>query len=560
MSLYTDLSEVLSPYAEAIKDKANLSDVYNKSEVDGAIDDVREDISAENFINNRYFSVFSNNLTGFERYNFEEIESEEYPTGWRSGVYSYDYGEYDATEFFVCTADYLSTEKYVTVKVTPTSNHAVSIALYDANKNFIRTVGHSNTTTHPENINVPVIANVAEASYITITAGRYTSGTASTLANDPDFIARIGYYGGASKETKIDDIEETVSGIETDINALADAVAKEGTENYTATEAEDVISRIRACQTGNSLTFALVTDIHYGSTDKQYGLLDTSCPYMLDHTIKNINYVSKFVHYDFLVNLGDNTDGDLAPSQNKALDDVVNKKLGLLKIPYLFSAGNHDTNIYYNNGSNTRTPSEMYAYGYSMMTRTKSRPGTYGNDWYLDLDELGIRIISLSVNYTYRYRFSGEADLQTWLETVLDSDKINIIFTHLSMISSQNWNGTAPNRAKYPRNAVSAFVENGGTVIQLCGHSHADYSFETPWLCVFSNCTKFFQSDLSISQWEAITGNDELGIVNPERVEGEASEDCWTTVIVNPELGTIDFIRFGAGNDRHYTFDVVNDE
>lgn len=101
---------------------------------------------------------------------------------------------------------------------------------------------------------------------------------------------------------------------------------------------------------------------------------------------------------------------------------------------------------------------------------------------------------------------------------------------------------------------IQAFVTGGGTLIQLQGHSHVDVSFETPWLAIASCCQKFSNPDTSSAGYQAITGYDELGLVSPTRTSDTATADCWSIVIVRPTARKINLVRFGAGNDREYSF------
>ena len=100
---------------------------------------------------------------------------------------------------------------------------------------------------------------------------------------------------------------------------------------------------------------------------------------------------------------------------------------------------------------------------------------------------------------------------------------------------------------------MQAFVDSGGTLIQLCGNSHADYSFSDPWLTVFSTCAKFYQADVTTEEFTMITGYDGE-LVSPARTLGTITEDSWSLVVVRPQARKINFIRFGAGADREFSF------
>jgi hypothetical protein len=180
-------------------------------------------------------------------------------------------------------------------------------------------------------------------------------------------------------------------------------------------------------------------------------------------------------------------------------------------------------------------------------------PDTNGTDYYKDFNEFGVRLVVLNADYLNAYAYHSST--AAWLENVaLDTDKIILLAEHLSSIPTQNWNNGSPTNKDGITAALQSFVNNGGTVIQLCGHSHADYSFDTPWLCVFSNCQKLEKADLSGSGYQAITGYDDYGLVAPDRTAGTATEDSWSVVVLRLNSRKINFVRFGAGNDREYSF------
>jgi hypothetical protein len=173
-------------------------------------------------------------------------------------------------------------------------------------------------------------------------------------------------------------------------------------------------------------------------------------------------------------------------------------------------------------------------------------------NYYKDFDELGIRVVVLNANHNRQYAYSERTSI--WLsEVALNTNNIVVLLEHLSSINTQNWNAQALIYGGDITSVLTAFVNNGGTLIQFCGHSHADYHFITPWLTIFSCCQKTSHEDTSSGNFTKITGY-EGSIVSPERTLGTVSEDCWTVVIIKPLSRTVECIRFGAGNDRSFTY------
>ena len=128
-----------------------------------------------------------------------------------------------------------------------------------------------------------------------------------------------------------------------------------------------------------------------------------------------------------------------------------------------------------------------------------------------------------------------------------------LLAVHFSAIPTQNYSAKNPTNSSQIRSALQAFVDGGGTLIQLSGHSHADYHFTSPWLAIFSTCAKFESVDVNSEEHQKITGY-EGTIVSPERIERTASEDAWSVVVVRPQARKINLVRFGAGEDREFTF------
>ena len=318
--------------------------------------------------------------------------------------------------------------------------------------------------------------------------------------------------------------------------------------NIFESEMQETLETVRGLMTEPCLVFPLVTDIHHES--KTRNLFSN-----FDQMIDNIRRFSRNVHCDFLVNLGDNTDGDDVAVTLRRNDYMLSRFIHL-GLPYYQAIGNHDTNYVTNTGAtNDRnlTIEETYRSYISATKDAVFNQATNGTDYYKDFDQYGVRLVVLNVDYLGAYVYSGST--VTWLEEVaLNTDKIILLAVHLSSISSQNWNNNNPTNSANITAALQSFVNNGGTVIQMCGHSHTDYSFETPWLCVFSNCQKFEQADLTGAGYKAITGYDNYGLVAPERTAGTATEDSWSVVVLRPHARKINFVRFGAGNDREYTF------
>lgn len=323
--------------------------------------------------------------------------------------------------------------------------------------------------------------------------------------------------------------------------------------SYYEDEMNKTISSVRDAVNEPSLVFPLVTDIHF--------LSKSNISTLFNIYIGNVKYFSNKVPCDFIINLGDITDGDIEASETVRRNKYILEQFASVNAPYCIAIGNHDTNDY---GTGNLTGGETFT---AYLSNTKgvvfdTQNDDYHFNFYKDYDNLGIRLLVLDANYLDTYRYASST--ANWLTNVaLDTDNIVLLCEHLSSIGNQNWRGTTPTYGNDVTTALQSFVNGGGTLVQLCGHSHADYYFNTPWLTVFSGCQKTEQVDTTTSDFLAITGNigGNAGIIAPTRTLGTVTEDLWSVCVLKPLSKEIDFIRFGAGVDRYFHFEktVVSD-
>lgn len=324
------------------------------------------------------------------------------------------------------------------------------------------------------------------------------------------------------------------------VNAVAYYVGKDtGINPQYKAEMDATIASVHDAITEPALVFPLVTDIHYQSVNNFF-----------DDCIDNMKAFAESVKCDFILNLGDDTDGNQTQEITLARAYYMRKRFNEIDVPYYHAIGNHDTNYYQ---SHPKLSSDQIYSAYLSNTRGVHFDMTAGEkNFYRDFDELGIRLVVLDGNHNTAYAFS--ANTATWLaNTALDTDYIVVIGVHFSPIANQNWASKAMTNAPAVASAIQAFVDNGGTVIQFCGHSHVDYAFSTPWLSIHCDCQKFEQVDTSMGGYDHLIENAD-DFDSPARVEGTATEDCWNVIVIKPISRTVDLIRFGAGNDRTYSF------
>jgi hypothetical protein len=258
-----------------------------------------------------------------------------------------------------------------------------------------------------------------------------------------------------------------------------------------------------------------------------------------------------------VLNLGDSSDGRAAPATQIEYSNYQSEKFASLRIPYYMVQGNHELNIYRSNtydGSDKLTNEQIYnLYFNNTPLGVVYNPNCY-MDYYVDLP-FNVRMIVLNFSNQDAYKI-GDSTVSWFRDTALDSNKTILLATHYSSIPDHNSYSNYISDANYAvvTSIINTFIANGGKVVQVYGHSHTDYKFTSPWLQVALNNARPLQSDISNVEAygtliSALTTAGET-IDSPARTYGTVTEDCWTVCVLRPLSNKIDFIRFGAGNDR----------
>ena len=330
-----------------------------------------------------------------------------------------------------------------------------------------------------------------------------------------------------------------------DGNVLADG---NHIEPYYATEMVDTIEKVRNVNDEPALVFPVTTDIHRRSP-----ALDT-----FDKMIANISEFTKSVKCDFVACLGDLIDGK--STQTIAFEDAYDsmEKFNKIGVPFIFAEGNHDNNPYTSNGSLNGAVFNIKQVFKAFFTNTKGvtpNINENGTDYYIDFDNIGVRVVVLNAcnvkkekNYAY-----GDSTASWLTNTALNTNNKVLIIEHLSSIASQVWNNNHGTNATSVTNAITAFVNNGGTVVQISGHSHIDVAFVNPWLSAMFVCQKFEVANTSSTNYQKISGYIDQ-MVAPSRTANTETEDAWTVCVLKPNSGELDCIRFGAGSDRYFHY------
>ena len=313
-----------------------------------------------------------------------------------------------------------------------------------------------------------------------------------------------------------------------------------GLSTWYENEINDTAGKVLNEITSPALVFPWVTDIH------RWQVNDT-VPVM----VANMAEVGKKVKYDFILNTGDTIDGTETQENSLAIAKECTQYFKNIGEPYMFVQGNHDNNIYSGTISDKFDLKQIYS---GLFNATKG--GFYnasenGTDYYIDFPDRGVRLISLNsanVSVTNNYAYGNST--AEWLENALDTEYAVIVATHVSPVPAHVWSNNEPTNAAAIRSALSAFVNGGGKMILLTGHSHVDAEWIDPYIEITDVCQRDRAADISGSGAQAITGMIN-GIRSPERTNNTATIDAWCVAVYRPMDNELALIRFGAGVDRY---------
>lgn len=321
-------------------------------------------------------------------------------------------------------------------------------------------------------------------------------------------------------------------------------------KSYYENEMEDTIAKTREIITEPALVFPVVTDIHRYSTGIRQSFEDM---------IHNIKHFANKVKCDFVANTGDTIDGNL--TQAASLEQAYESMSDFLDIgiPILYAQGNHDNNPYDSNGSfggNDFTVQQVFKGFFTDTKGVTYNFGENGTDYYIDFP-VGVRVIVLNAcNVKKAHNYAYGDTTASWLSAALDTDRTVIALSHLSPIASQVWNNCHGPNADAVASAFTTFVNGGGKLIHVSGHSHIDIAFIKPWLSVVNTCQKFEMSTPTSEGHQKISGYINV-LAATDRTANTYTEDAWTVCVLKPNSQELDCIRFGSGYDRYFHYNAI---
>lgn len=357
------------------------------------------------------------------------------------------------------------------------------------------------------------------------------------------FYWHYGILGGilVNNKTALDAIQNT--------NDIVDIKSQlgDGLADYFVTEAETCRNSLIADCGEKAFVVAFTTDNHYGVSNGMN----------FPTTVKTIKEVNDMYQFDLVVDGGDLINGD------KPKADAINLLTGavndLIEIgrPAYTLLGNHDDDSYTSTSQPLFSKAELYA----MMYRHSgfdldyvAEDAQYG---YKDFDQYGLRIIFLDSVYGTNGHSSADwgysdAELAWFTSNALNTTNQIVMFSHMGFTADYMAYGTNVKNGAAMRTAVENFIANGGVVVGLFhGHNHWDYIGQ------YSQTNGFHEVSTGCSRiisGPTISYAHPEGAVMPERTVDTVTQELWDIIVIKPESRAVNMIRFGAGDNRNFTY------
>lgn len=294
-------------------------------------------------------------------------------------------------------------------------------------------------------------------------------------------------------------------------------------KEYYRQEIEQTVKGIHEKKSENSLVFGLMTDSHYVINGGW------------EDSIANLREVGRKAKFDAMIHLGDLTDGMVPLTITKEYVSRVMKDLHTLQVPVYLALGNHDSNYFHNN------PEWMDEEAQSKYYLGRQKP------WYhVDFEKQSLRCLFLhSFNHRESIRYGFPEEEVAWVKDTLSATPVGyrvLVFAHVPLLPKMHFWSKEIRNSSEMLGVLEAYVQQGGRILAyIHGHNHADQICrEKSFPIVSIGCAKC----------EDFKNKKPEGAVTYDRKPGTVTQELWDVMVVDVEDGKIDFVRFGAGEDR----------
>lgn len=314
-----------------------------------------------------------------------------------------------------------------------------------------------------------------------------------------------------------------------DINAVTEGMAlirrrqtyKE--KDYFKQEIEQTIQAVNEKREQDSLVFGLMADSHYVINGGW------------EDSIANLQAVNRKAPFDAMIHLGDLTDGMVPLAITREYAVKVMEDLHSLKVPVYLTLGNHDSNYFRSN------PEWLNEKEQSFLYLGKEEPW-----YYVDFEKQKLRCLFLhSFNHREKIRYGFSMEEVEWVKQVLaqtpDAYRV-LVFAHVPLLPEMHFWTKEIRNSKEMLEALEKYVQQGGKILAyIHGHNHADQIYYGKRFPIVS---------IGCAKCEDFKDKKPEGAVTYDRKMKTLTQELWDVMIVNGKKDEIEFIRFGAGEDR----------
>lgn len=293
--------------------------------------------------------------------------------------------------------------------------------------------------------------------------------------------------------------------------------------DYFQAETLLTVERVWELMGENDLAFAVIADTHYVNNGTW------------ERSAYNLWQVATRLPLSGVIHLGDLTDGILPLAQTRESVERVMEGMNRTGKPVWLCCGNHDSN-YFRGNPEKMTEQEMSAY---YLGREKPY-------YYVDFPAQRIRILYLySFDYREQVRYGFPVEELDWVKGTMESMEetyVALVCAHVPPLPQIHYWSDRIRNGEELLQILEEYHRQGRKVLAYVhGHNHGEQIYRERLFPIVSlGCNKMedFQREKPEGSWTY------------SREQGTVTEDLWDVMIVHADHRGIDFVRFGAGEDK----------
>ena len=300
--------------------------------------------------------------------------------------------------------------------------------------------------------------------------------------------------------------------------------------DWIAEEADRVAARVSALRRSGDAVLLLISDTH-----------ETTGGIWRD-TLRCLKETAGRVGPDRLIHLGDLTDGMLPADYTMWIAGGIRRDMEALGLPLDGCLGNHDWNAFRGN------PGRLTAGQCARSVLGRDTPWTKA-----DLPQARLRLVyldSFDPERGERYGFSGREMLWLWRTLARTPKGWRVaVFSHVPPLPEIHvWSKRIRGGETVLRLLERHHRRRGRVLCWIHGHNHVDQTMTTRMFPIVG---------IGCGKLEDFHEHKPAGGVTPPRRRGGPSQELFDVVLIHMD-NSVDFIRFGAGEDRHLEGDACH--